>query len=191
MWPHLTSWSVCSTRNYIQKTASGWLILGKGQTCWKWPQKVNLPFSWTLHMFPHSVLPVCHSFGGRNISAHVTLLKDQRYLPLVWVWLFTVTGVCRVWTLAEKTPTIIDRWGDYHQKHYPKEGKKAAKRWRNPAVKWQPSCRMWVSPVNCCDLLLRQLKVSKKEICFVQWKIKALLGCNTVFFDYSPGQGQT
>lgn len=136
-------------------------------------------------MFPHSVLPVCHSFGDRSapyqISAPITLLKHQKYLPLVWVWLFTVAGVCRVSTLAKKTPAVIDRWGDYQQKHYPKEGKKVTKCWLNPVVNWQPSCRIWVSPVNCCDLLLRQLKVSKKKNCFLQWKIKALLGCNTVF----------
>lgn len=93
---------------------------------------------------------------------------------------------------VEKPPTVIDRWGDYHQKHYPKEGKKAAKCWQNPAAKGQPSCRIQVLPVNRCDLLLRQLKASKKKIIFVQWKIKDLLGCNKEnSFDYSPGQGQT
>lgn len=188
IWPHLTPWSVCSMRNYMWNTASGWLTLGKGQSCWKWPQKALSKLAISLnapHVSPFSSSSVCHSSGGRNapykISAPVTLPKHQKYLPLVWVWLFTATGVCRVSTLVKKTPTVIDKWGDYHQKHHPKEGKKAAKCWRNLAVKWQLSCRIWVSPVNCCDLLLRQLKVSKKEICFVQWKIKALQGCNTVF----------
>jgi len=40
-------------------------------------------------------------------------------------------------------------------------------------------------------LVLRQLEVSKKAICFVQWKIKVLLGCNPEnSFEYPPGQGQ-
>lgn len=148
-WPPPTSQSICSMRNYMWKTASGWLILGKGQSCWKWPQKALSKLAISLnptHVSPFSSSSVCNSFGGRNapyqISAPVTLLKHQKYLPLVWMWLFTVTGVCRVSTLVENTPIVIDRWGDYHQKHYPKEGKKAAKCWRNPAAKGQPSCRI-------------------------------------------------
>lgn len=76
----------------------------------------NLLFPWTLHLFPFNSSSVCHSFAGGNatyqISAPVTLIKHQKYLPLVWVWVFTVIGVCRVSTLVEKTPTVIDKWGD-------------------------------------------------------------------------------
>ena len=197
-WPHPASWSVCSTRNCIRKTASGRLVLGKGQGCWKWPQKALRKPAVSLNptcVSPFSCSSGCHSFAGGNapyqISAPVTLIKHQKYLPLLWVWLLTVTGVCRVSTLVEKTPTVIDRWDDYHQKHYSKEGKKAAKRWRHPAVKWQPSCRISVLLANCSDLVLRQLEVGKKAICFVRWNIKALLGCNPEdSFEYSPGQGQ-
>lgn len=185
-------------RNYIRKTASGQLVLGKGQGCWKRPQKALRKLAVSLNptqVCPFSFSSVCHSFAGGNapyqISAPVPLIKHQKYLPLVWVWLFMVTGLCRVSTLVEKTPTVIDRWGDYHQKYYPKEGKKAAKCWRHPAVKWQLSRRISVLLVNCCDLVLRQLEVGKKAICFVRWKIKALLGCNPEnSFEYSPGQGQ-
>lgn len=143
-WPHSASWSVRSMKNYIWKTASEWFVLDKGQGCWKWIQKALRRLILSLNhtcVFPFSFSSVGHSFAGGNapywISAPVTLIKHQKYLPLVWEWVFTVAAACRLSTLVEKTPTVIDRWGDYHQKHYHKEVKKGAKCWWHLEVKWQ------------------------------------------------------
>lgn len=157
----------------------------KGTGCWKQPQQALGKFAVSLSplcISPFSSPSACSFRAGGNTPSRTeapdALIRHQKHLHSVRAWLFTATGVCRASARVAQTPVAADGWGDYHQKRYPKEGKKAAKRWRYPAVKWQPSHRVSVFLVNCHDFVLRQLEVGKKAICFLRWKIKELLWCN-------------